>query len=62
MVLGSDVQFNTVVRNVAAIKPTPRSFAFIISKDGVIMTHPNKDLALKPVSALDPSSVICLIA
>ncbi|NUU00940.1 methyl-accepting chemotaxis protein [Herbaspirillum robiniae] len=52
-VVGSDVQLDNVVRNVAGIKPTPSSFAFIVSKDGVIVTHPNKELALKPVSALD---------
>ncbi|WP_343585149.1 methyl-accepting chemotaxis protein [Herbaspirillum sp.] len=52
-VVGSDVQLDNVVRNVAGIKPTPGSFAFIVGKDGVIVTHPNKELALKPVSALD---------
>ncbi|MFJ3047159.1 methyl-accepting chemotaxis protein [Herbaspirillum chlorophenolicum] len=54
-VVGSDVQLDNVVRNVAGIKPTPGSFAFIVGKDGVIVTHPNKELALKPVSALDQS-------
>src|SRR5450830_704761 len=53
-VVGSDVQLDNVVRNVAGIKPTPDSFAFIVDKKGVIITHPNKALALKPVSALDP--------
>jgi methyl-accepting chemotaxis protein len=52
-VIGSDVQLDNVVRNVAGIKPTPGSFAFIVGKDGVVITHPNKELALKPVSALD---------
>ncbi|MBB5392037.1 MULTISPECIES: methyl-accepting chemotaxis protein [unclassified Herbaspirillum] len=52
-VVGSDVQLDNVVRNVAGIKPTPGSFAFIVGKDGTIVTHPNKELALKPVSALD---------
>ncbi|MBB3214687.1 methyl-accepting chemotaxis protein [Herbaspirillum sp. Sphag1AN] len=54
-VLGSDVVLDTVVRNVAGIKPTPNSFAFIVDKNGVIITHPNKELALKPISALDPA-------
>ena len=53
-VVGSDVQLDNVVRNVAGIKPTPDSFAFIVDKQGIIITHPNKELALKPVSALDP--------
>jgi|GEM_PF-25342 len=52
-VLGSDVQLDNVVRTVAGIKPTPSSFAFIVGKDGIIITHPNKELALKPVSSLD---------
>ena len=54
-VLGSDVQMDNVVRNVAGIKPTPGSFAFIVTKDGVIVTHPNKELTLKPISTLDSS-------
>ena len=54
-VLGSDVQLDNVVRNVAGIKPTPNSFAFIIDKSGIIITHPNKELALKPISAIDPA-------
>jgi methyl-accepting chemotaxis protein len=54
-VVGSDVKLDNVVRNVVGIKPTPASFSFLVSKDGVIVVHPNKDLALKPLSALDPT-------
>jgi methyl-accepting chemotaxis protein len=54
-VIASDVQLDNVVRTVAGIKPTPSSFAFIVGKDGTIITHPNKELALKPVTALDPA-------
>lgn len=57
-VLGTDVRLDTVVNNVAAIKPTPNSFAFVVDKNGVIVTHPQKDLALKPLSALEPSLTI----
>lgn len=52
-VLGTDVSLETIVNNVAAIKPTPGSFAFVVDKSGIIVTHPRKGLALKPVSALD---------
>ena len=52
-VVGSDVLLDNVVRNVAGIKPTPSSFAFLVGKDGVIVTHPDSKLVLKPVSALD---------
>lgn len=57
-VLGSDVDVATVVRNVAEIKPTPGSFAFLVSKNGIIITHPNKDLTLKPISAIDPALTV----
>ncbi|MCA1325005.1 methyl-accepting chemotaxis protein [Herbaspirillum sp. alder98] len=54
-VIRADIRLDSVVRNVASIKPTPGSFGFLINKDGVIVTHPNKDLTLKPLSALDPN-------
>jgi methyl-accepting chemotaxis protein len=54
-VVASDVQLDNVVNSVAGIKPTPSSFAFLVGKDGLIVTHPNKELALKPLSALDPN-------
>ena len=53
-VLAADVQLDNVVRNVADIAPTPSSFAFLVGRDGRIITHPRQALALKPVSDLDP--------
>ena len=57
-VVGSDVVLDTVVRSVADVKPTPDSFAFLVDKKGVIVTHPDKALALKPLTALDPNLTI----
>lgn len=54
-VVGADVLLTTVVRNVAAIRPTPDSFAFLVNRAGVIVTHPDTALTLKPVSALSPN-------
>ena len=53
-VVGTDVLLTTVVRNVAAIRPTPDSFAFLADRSGAIVTHPDATLTLKPVSALSP--------
>ena len=53
-VVGTDVLLTTVVRNVAAIQPTPASFAFLMNQDGVIVTHPDTAMTLKPVSTLSP--------
>jgi methyl-accepting chemotaxis protein len=54
-VVGADVQLDNVVRNVTSIKPTPSSFAFLIDRNGVIITHPKQALALKQVSEIDSS-------
>ena len=53
-VVGTDVLLTTVVRNVAAIRPTPSSFAFLANQAGAIVTHPDTALTLKPVSTLSP--------
>jgi len=53
-VVGTDVLLTTVVRNVAAIRPTPDSFAFLANQAGAIVTHPDTAMTLKPVSALSP--------
>ncbi|CAN5224451.1 methyl-accepting chemotaxis protein [soil metagenome] len=52
-VAGADVSMADVVKIVAAIKPTPSSFAFLMTGQGVIVTHPKAELALKPVTQLD---------
>ncbi|RXZ38831.1 methyl-accepting chemotaxis protein [Oxalobacteraceae bacterium CAVE-383] len=54
-VVGADVQLDNVVRNVTSIKPTPSSYAFLIDRSGIVITHPKQELALKQVSEVDPS-------
>jgi methyl-accepting chemotaxis protein len=51
-VIASDVFLDDVVATVKAIKPTPNGFAFLVSKDGRIIAHPDASLALKPATAL----------
>ncbi|MEO8406873.1 MAG: methyl-accepting chemotaxis protein, partial [Oxalobacteraceae bacterium] len=54
-VVGADVQLDTVIANVVAIKPTPNSFAFLVDGNGTIIAHADKKLSLKSVSELDKS-------
>ena len=43
-----------VVANVATIKPTPSSYAFLVGTDGNIIAHPDVKLALKPATDVTP--------
>ncbi|OWQ91255.1 hypothetical protein CDN99_08740 [Roseateles aquatilis] len=51
-VIATDVFLDDVVATVKAIKPTPGGFAFLMSKDGKIVAHPDPALALKGASAI----------
>ncbi|MBH1978483.1 MAG: HAMP domain-containing protein [Comamonadaceae bacterium] len=51
-VLAGDVSLSAVVANVASIKPTPSSYAFLVGSDGNIIAHPDVKLALKPATEL----------
>ena len=51
-VIASDVFLDDVIATVKAIKPTPSGFAFLLSKDGKIVAHPEAGLSLKPASTL----------
>lgn len=51
-VVASDMLLDNVVNTVVSIKPSPNSFAFLLDGSGNIIVHPNKDLNLKPVSAI----------
>ncbi|MBT9495244.1 MAG: HAMP domain-containing protein [Paucibacter sp.] len=53
-VVATDVFLNEVSNTVKAIKPTPNGFAFLVSNKGVIVAHPDTNLALKPLTALSP--------
>ena len=50
-----DVLMDVVVRNVTSIRPTPGTYAFIVSKNGKIMVHEDGSLLLKPVTDIAPS-------
>ncbi|WP_431287413.1 methyl-accepting chemotaxis protein [Roseateles chitinivorans] len=51
-VIATDVFLDDVVATVQAIKPTPGGFAFLMSKDGKIVAHPDAKLALKDATAV----------
>jgi len=52
-VAAADVMLDAVTSNVASIKPTPASYAFLLDGSGKIIAHPNEKLTLKPLSELD---------
>ncbi|WP_428001902.1 methyl-accepting chemotaxis protein [Acidovorax sp.] len=51
-VAAGDVYMESVVANVASIRPTPQSFGFLAASDGKIIAHPDVALTLKPVTDL----------
>ncbi|MDI5922785.1 cache domain-containing protein [Halomonas sp. LR5S13] len=51
-VVGGDVAIDTIVDTVGAIAPTPSSFAFLAAANGVLIAHPDPELALEPVARL----------
>ncbi|OBV36879.1 methyl-accepting chemotaxis protein [Janthinobacterium psychrotolerans] len=52
-VMAADVMMDVVVKNVASIKPTPSSYAFLVDGGGKIIAHPDDKLTLKPLAELD---------
>lgn len=51
-VIGGDVAIDDVTSIVAAIAPTPASFAFLATADGTLVAHPDPTLNLSPTTAL----------
>ncbi|QPF73084.1 HAMP domain-containing protein [Roseateles sp. DAIF2] len=51
-VVATDVFLDGVVETVKAIKPTPAGWAFLVTKQGKILAHPNAALAMKPSTEL----------
>ncbi len=49
-VAAADVMLDVVTSNVASIKPTPASYAFLLDGSGKIIAHPNEKLTLKTLS------------
>ncbi|WP_264477495.1 cache domain-containing protein, partial [Halomonas sp. M20] len=52
-VIGTDVAIDNIVADVAAIQPTPSSFAFLSTKGETLIAHPNPDLSLQPLTRLN---------
>ena len=46
-VMAADVMMDAVVQNVASIKPTAASYAFLVDGGGKIIAHPDGKLTLK---------------
>ncbi|HEX2009292.1 MAG TPA: methyl-accepting chemotaxis protein, partial [Roseateles sp.] len=53
-VVATDVFLDGVVETVKAIKPTPSGWAFLVTRQGKILAHPNTALAMQPGTALSP--------
>lgn len=51
-VVGSDMLLESVTSMVTGIRPSNKSFAFLLDGEGKILAHMQPDLALKPVSAI----------
>lgn len=49
-----DAFMDNVVRNVASIRPTPNTYAFIVSKSGKIMVHEDSKKLLTPLTDMAP--------
>ncbi|WP_299260842.1 methyl-accepting chemotaxis protein [uncultured Kushneria sp.] len=54
-VISSDVAMDSVIETVNAVDPTPRSHAFMVNDEGVMIAHADKSLILKPATELDAS-------
>nr|WP_299245920.1 methyl-accepting chemotaxis protein [uncultured Halomonas sp.] len=52
-VIGTDVAIDNIVADVAAIQPTPSSFAFLSTKGETLIAHPNPELSLEPLTHLN---------
>jgi methyl-accepting chemotaxis protein len=53
-VVAGDVFMDTVSKNIAAIRPTPGSFGFLVDDAGRLVVHEDVERILKPVDALVP--------
>lgn len=51
-VIGGDILIDAIVADVAAIAPTPSSFAFLSTGGETVIAHPDADLTLEPLTRL----------
>ncbi|SJN14450.1 Methyl-accepting chemotaxis protein I (serine chemoreceptor protein) [Halomonas citrativorans] len=52
-VVGADIPISNIVETVTGISPTLSSFGFLTTHDGTLVAHPDADLILTPVSAIN---------
>ncbi len=60
-VVAGDVMLEAVITAIGAIRPTPHSFAFLVSGTGTVIAHPDRDLTLKPITAIHPDLSLPLL-
>lgn len=53
-VIAGDVSIDALVRDVLALN-SEGTYAILVDGNGTIIAHPDKELALKPATALSPS-------
>jgi methyl-accepting chemotaxis protein len=49
-VAAGDVSMEAVIANVASIRPTASSYAFLVDADAKVIAHPSESMILKPVT------------
>ncbi len=55
-VVGGDLSLQTLVDNIGALKFGGRGYAFLVSADGKVLVHPNKDLVMKTLADMYPKN------
>ncbi|MBV8048433.1 MAG: methyl-accepting chemotaxis protein [Paludibacterium sp.] len=53
-VVGGDVLVDDLVKTVLSVKLRGNGYAFLVSKDGKVLAHPDAQLALKPLTQASP--------
>lgn len=53
-VVGADIPLDTVVNIVKSIRPTPSSFAFLVTTNGSVIAHPERQFVLKQAAMMSP--------
>lgn len=61
-VIGGDVVIDQLIEQVAAIRPTPASFAFLSSQGESLIAHPDADLTLEPLTRMSETMTPAFIA
>lgn len=55
-VVGGDLSLQTLVDNIGALKFGGRGYAFLVSADGKVLVHPDKDLVMKTLADMYPKN------